>query len=434
MGRPNTSGGSPTTPSRDFGRSGERPVRPSLSLSGGRKRKSSARSFSVSGLTGVYTPDTMMRQDPFFFAELQALPDDLKIAAFTPLPTEDDDEYLEGIDNELKTQASTFPTALPAITTTGIRKHGSASFSGPSSAPAAGFMRPSFGTPPAVRSPLLEPSQSILGRLEDHLEEEERPSAQASPAASSTPLPEVSAIAEGSTDPSSGSKVVQHEFNVATSDPLGQSIQKSPATGLGLDITAQTPSIASGSNEPPPKETTAHRKNTENHPLAVPTPPQATSRPVSPALPPKHESLQARLARLAKSRATGTVTDSSQAQKPRPETPAIASPISPQSGTSDAMQTLSTSTSALADQNPASSTPDNTVIVKSVGQIPVKLTHLEKLLRQYAGITNLDDTTAIEAFLKQRPLGSSSEEQGSAKNGELPRLSTCMEEYLLDFD
>lgn len=409
LGRPSTSGGSPTTPSRDFGRpepsSAGPPVRPSLSLSGGRKRKSSARSFSVSGLTGVYTPDTMMRQDPFFFAALQALPDDLKIAAFTPLPTEDDDEYLEGIDNELKTQASTFPSGLPAISTSGLRKYGSASFSGPSSAPAAGFMRPSFGTPPAVRSPLLEPGQSILGRLEDHLEEEERASAHPSPLASAPPLPDNDSDTATPEHPRTPAAIVEKADPAPVIQEPKPVDEQGTESGLGLNIPSPSfsqPDTGASSRKTPAEHTNA----SDNHPLAVPAVTQTTSRPVSPALPPKHESLQARLARLAKSRAKGAAVPSQAATETGPSAAGSPSAVTPMHTEVDTSTQKSENASppdrSGGTLNSGLSTTGNTKASGDQSHETVASSSIETLLRRYIPISSLDDTTAIEDFLKKR--------------------------------
>lgn len=417
-GRPSTSGGSPSTPSREFPSSSQ-PVRPSLSVSGGRRRKTSARSFSVSGITGPYTPDTMMRQDPFFFTALQALPDDLKIAAFTPLPTEDDDEYLEGIDNELNSHAAAFPSALPAISTSGLRKYGSASFSGPSSAPAAGFMRSSFGSPAAVKSPLLESNQSILGRLEDHVEEEEKPSANPSanpsPFATSTPLPN---------SDQNGSETEQAASTAAESSAIRPEqathpLMQEPESALGLDVPSPTFSQPPSTDIPSKKASETPATSNDNHPLAIPPSVQATSRPVSPALPPKHESLQARLARLAKSRASATVSDSqpasslTSATSQTPTTVVSPTPAGHRQPTPPQTITPQTVETSKASNREEVSSP----VLPSQGD--TKAQSLEDILKRYIPIPNINDTAALESYLQQRTaLASTSAEQ--TKKGELP--------------
>lgn len=413
MARPNTSGGSPSTPSRELNASGQ-PVRPSLSTSGPRRRKSSARSFSVSGITGPYTPDTMMRQDPFFFTALQALPDDLKIAAFTPLPTEDDDEYLEGIDNEINRQASTFPSALPSISTSGLRKHGSASFSGPSSAPAAGFMRSSFGSPAAARSPLLESSQTILGRLEDHVEEEEKSSAHPSPFASTTPLQEGgSAVTQSVVNgPKEGSVTASRETE--TEENQQSSAEAQEKSALGLYVPSPTFSRPA-STDSGAKEILVSKDANTDHPLAVPPATENTSRPVSPALPPKHESLQARLARLAKSRGSASAAESHSSSQP--SAPTVVTSI----------LTSSKPTSSVA--SPQADTPQSDSLASSMFKSPPPPTStrgdaqpreatsissdLGTILKRYLQISDVSDMVAVEQALRQQATASAQ----SAKAG-----------------
>jgi hypothetical protein len=399
LGRPTSSGGSPSTPSRDlYGNLSGGPLqRPSLSTSGGRRRKTSARSFSISGMTGPYTPNTMMRQDPFFFAELQALPDDLKLAAFTPLPTEDDDEYLEGIDSELNAQSSTFPSTLPHLTMPNSRKAGNSRFSGPSSAPAGGFMRLPFGSPPALNSPSLENGRSIFGKLEDHLEEEERSSARPSPSIDPLKLPERT----GETKSPAAAEIVPASKDNTDEPPR-------PNSGLGLDI--PSPTFASSPNTAVTTLTsTAPAVDALlTHPLAVPSTEQPVTRSPSPALPPKHESLQARLARLAQSRATANAAaitgGSMQPQPVVAASPAIAStPVATKAAVDSvsAMPTLTIASvngaqtgqihtsGSLAAPEPKST--DSSAVVQT----------LESLLKRYTPVSSIQDTASIETFLQQ---------------------------------
>ena len=165
---------SPMTPSRegrelpDWSSSANRPTTPG----GGRlKRRSSTRAASISG---PFTPDTMTKMDPFFFASLQGLPDELKIAAFTPLPMEDADEELDQIDQEFNPPAKQFnslPINLPQIITSNLTKSVPPSFR-PSSAPAAGPAQ-SFGQNQLqmAKSPLVE--QTRLSLLEQALHNHE---------------------------------------------------------------------------------------------------------------------------------------------------------------------------------------------------------------------------------------------------------------------
>lgn len=167
------------------------------------QRRHSARAASMSGvsgfdsLTGPFSPHTMHQQDPFFFASLQGLPDELKTAAFTPLPKEDEDEELDQIHAEVtgaKTDASAragkqtgLGIGLPQNKLKALHIRSLSTGNRPTSAPpGSSFSIPTqrTATPPLMmRSPLAEATPSLLQHV---LQEVDEPPSNA-PSTNNTP-------------------------------------------------------------------------------------------------------------------------------------------------------------------------------------------------------------------------------------------------------
>lgn len=190
------------------------------------KRRNSARAASISGvsgfdsLTGPFSPHTMHQQDPFFFASLQGLPDELKQAAFTPLPKEDEDEELDQIDAELsgtglkKSEAKMAGLGI-GTPSSRIAVHGRSASMGsfrPASAPAGGFFTippARVATPPNIRSPLAEPMPSLMQHILAEADEppSNAPSVVHTPTAAYANLPVEEGVREvENTDPSSNAE------------------------------------------------------------------------------------------------------------------------------------------------------------------------------------------------------------------------------------
>lgn len=168
----------------------KRPSTPGGTSSGSNSNRPRRRGVvRAASISGPFTPDTMTKMDPFFFTSLQGLSDELKIAAFTPLPKEDADEELDQIDQELNPsppahvtkQFNPLQITLPQIITSNLTQSDPPGFR-PSSAPAAGPAQ-SFGQnlmqnqnlAQLARSPLAETARrSMLQQsLHDHAEVDE---------------------------------------------------------------------------------------------------------------------------------------------------------------------------------------------------------------------------------------------------------------------
>lgn len=350
-----------------------------------------------------------MRQDPFFFTALQALPDELKLAAFTPLPTEDDDEYLEGIDHELNTKASTFPSTLPQLSTNKLYKSMPPSFSGPASAPAAGFMRPPFSaTPPAIRTPLVEvPQGGTFGRLEDHPEVEERASAQPSP----QPTPKTSPHSRtGTAAEPLGAAATSHDQ--ITQSEVGQRSSRTDIS-LGLDLPPSA-TFRSTSTEPILQKNPERTTSLQSPPLVVPSQSLPGSRSASPVPPPKHESLQARLARLAKSRSQESAHQASTVQAAVAETSLHAVQDLSSNQTPSLMVEAHAGEKVENPRDLSTLLPDKTSRASFENDTPLRQSFeapradnqidsgLESLLKQYMPDVSLADLGAVEKFLQQR--------------------------------
>ena len=424
-------GTSPMTPSRegrelpDWTSSAARPMTPGGSRP---RRRVSARAASISG---PFTPDTMTKMDPFFFASLQGLPDELKIAAFTPLPKEDADEELDQIDQELNPPTRPFnslPITLPQIRTSNLTQSVPSSFR-PSSAPAAGPAQ-SFGQDQLsmARSPLVEQTrislieQSLHNHEEVDEEEHEEGSSslfshtpemastkaastngdedvdaevrtapsditEASPAPVFDDLPDVSRAAIDATAEEAQVRPVPFGRLSASSTPRrGRSpvrISREPSPTPPITVTTEEvlveqpqSAIAQSSAVPDSSVQSDPLRSTSPAPKAVDAAPAGgatTPSKAGPTASKAHEPLAARLARI--SRASAHLS-----QTPAPSQP-----------------------KAAATEAPAT-TPNNAQAASSdLPKQKVDQAALESLLRQYTPLKNGLDMPALEQYLRNSP-------------------------------
>lgn len=306
---------SPITPSRDGRELGEWPASASAATGPGSpkpgavaiprsKRRYSARSASMSA---PFTPNTMSKLDPFFFASLQGLPDELKIAAFTPLPEVNDDEFLDELDQELNANSSTIQIQTVPITRAGPSNLARSIPSGfkPGSAPA--LTSPMYASPPRVASPFTtfeEQPRSSLAK--DILHEEAEHEDETSDHASAEPIQVIEA--EESSNAS-----------VASSAPSASEPMPEPTTPL--PVFDDLPDLSKADGEPvqePPQPIPLPQSTRESSPSrfgsrsATPTPTvQVESDPSRPS--------SAKLATSSEQGASGSRTPSgSQGKTPPP--------------------------------------------------------------------------------------------------------------------
>ena len=419
------------TPSRDGRELGEWPLSaPAQPLSintntairpGRPKRRFSTRSASLSGLSGPFTPNTMMKMDPFFFASLQGLPDELKQAAFTPLPVEDDDELLEQLDAEFSPSTSHNAFALPFASRTGAntssfpsaaslsRSLPTSSSYRPMSAPANGPIH-LFQSPPSVRSPLADDARptSLSQVLDAHDEEDidntlaevaEEPATdifgftqprnltnvQAPQPSVMTPVPELADQVVASND--LPEVEMQDDRLEATADE--NTLSLSGITTLLSILPTETAANTATADEP----TSSPAVPTQPSPVPTvqevkPAPPSISGGLSAPV--PKHEPLAHRLARLSRS------SPKLPEEGPKPS-------ISPSTGSSTA---ASKSTSGT---NTPKSSEDITSAYKRLQSEKISV---DKLLHQYTSLASIEDLGAFEAFLKAQASPAKELEQG----------------------
>ena len=387
---------------------GSRPSRP--------KRRISARSASLSNLSGPYTPNTMMKMDPFFFVTLQGLPDELKQAAFTPLPTEDDDELLEQLDAEFSPSASrtSFPLPLP------IPRSNSSNHPFPStsllsrSLPTSTSFRPSsdigngpvhpFLSPSGIRSPLADENRArLLERVLDAHEEE----VDAAIAAATTEESENHPFVQIST--SHQEAPYQHtndELSSTSSLPpiddmsdvaRRKSVDDAKAvhleeTSLSAPETQDEPSSLTLATEaailPHAAKEVSMTTLEENVPadaplqnpitLIAPTP----IKPTRAASIPKSESLAARLARI------------SRAASPKPPEDVPSSPV--------ILGAASDAAISIANVDKAAAHNNSEDFESAYNRLQAEKVSVDKLLQQYTSLISIGNVEAFETFLKAR--------------------------------